>query len=60
MVIDSIAVTEVLVNGLIPNTTYNLRLIAVNQAGKSDPSNEVEFQTAVDGKPCFCCFSMNE
>ena len=52
MVIDSIAITEALVSGLIPNTTYKLRLVAVNKAGKSDPSNEIEFQTPVGGKCC--------
>ena len=52
MTIDSIDVTEALLTGLIPNTMYKLRLVAVNQAGRSSPSNEVDFQTAIGGKPC--------
>ena len=47
MTIDTIDVTEALVVGLIPDTVYKLRLVAVNQAGTSTPSNEVGFQTVV-------------
>ena len=51
MTINTIDVTEALVVGLIPDTMYKLRLEAVNQAGRSIPSNEVDFQTAIGGKP---------
>ena len=51
MTIDITTEPEALVVGLIPGTMYRLRLVAVNEAGKSDPSEEVEFRTAVSGKP---------
>ena len=42
-------VTEVNITGLFPGTEYDIRVVSVNQAGRT-PSDSITFTTIPDGK----------
>ena len=49
MVQVGVDVTEANVTGLFPGTTYSVRVVSFNTAGRT-PSNVISFTTMADGK----------